>query len=81
LRANINPEALTTSYWFEYGTTTAYGTKVPITPESVGSGAVGVVVSKTPTGLSNNTEYHYRVVAKSEVATTNGEDKTFRTSP
>jgi sugar lactone lactonase YvrE len=77
LRANIDPEALATSYWFEYGTTTAYGTKVPITPEAIGSGSSAVKVSQPVTGLSKNTEYHFRAVAESVAGTVQGEDKTF----
>ena len=53
LNANIDPEALTTSYWFEYGTTTAYGTKVPITPESIGSGSrIARLTTNSPRNLS-----------------------------
>lgn len=81
LNAKVNPEGSATSYWFEYGPTTAYGTKIPISPESIGSGTTGVAVSQTPTGLAMGTEYHFRVVATSEVGTTNGEDKMFVTSP
>ena len=78
LNANIDPEALATSYWFEYGTTTAYGTKVPITPESVGSGSAVVKVSQTATGLSKGTTYHFRAVAESAGGTVEGVDKTFK---
>ncbi len=81
LNGKVNPEGSATAYWFEYGETTAYGTKIPISPESVGSGTVGVKVNQTPTGLSKGTTYHFRIVAESEVDTTNGEDKTFTTSP
>jgi sugar lactone lactonase YvrE len=81
LNAEIDPEALATSYWFEYGTTTAYGTKVPITPESIGSGTSAVKVSQTVTGLSKNTTYHFRAVAESAAGTVEGEDKTFKLVP
>ena len=70
-----------TSYWFEYGETAAYGTKIPVSPEVVGSGTTNIAVSQVVTSLSKGTEYHFRVVAKSEVAITNGEDKSFTTSP
>lgn len=81
LNGKVDPEGSATVYWFEYGTTTAYGTKVPIEPVSVGSGSNAVAVKQIATGLSKGTEYHFRIVAKSEVDTTNGEDKTFTTSP
>jgi sugar lactone lactonase YvrE len=81
LNGKVDPESSETVYWFEYGTTAAYGTKIPITPESIGSGTVGIAVSKTVTGLSKNTEYHFRVAAENKVAAAYGEDKTFKTSP
>jgi sugar lactone lactonase YvrE len=81
LNGKVDPESSQTSYWFEYGTTTSYGNQIPISPESVGSGSVNVIVSQTPTGLSKSTEYHFRVVAENEEGTAKGEDKTFVTSP
>jgi hypothetical protein len=81
LNGKVNPEGSATTYWFEYGETTSYGTKIPLTPESVGSGTSNVAVNQTPTGLSKSTEYHFRVVAESEAGTAKGEDKTFTTSP
>lgn len=81
LNGKVNPEGSATTYWFEYGETTSYGAKIPISPESVGSGTSNVAVSQTPTGLSKSTEYHFRVVAESEGGMAKGEDKTFTTSP
>lgn len=78
LVANVNPEALATTYWFEYGTTTSYGTKVPITPESIGSGLEVVKVAQTATGLSAGTTYHFRAVAESSAGRTEGEDTKFK---
>src|SRR6185436_11699904 len=79
LNATVNPEGRATSYWFEYGKTTSYGTKIPASPASVGSGTSNVAVSQTPKGLSESTEYHFRVVAESEAGTSKGADKTFTT--
>ncbi|HEY5708480.1 MAG TPA: 6-bladed beta-propeller, partial [Solirubrobacterales bacterium] len=79
LKGTVNPEGSATTYYFEYGKTEAYGTKIPVSPESVGSGTSNVAVSQTPTGLSQSTEYHFRVVAEGE-ATTNGADLTFTTA-
>jgi DNA-binding beta-propeller fold protein YncE len=79
LNATVNPEGSATSYYFEYGTTTSYGTKIPTTAKEVGSGTSNVAVSQTPTGLSSGTTYHYRVVATNGEGTTNGEDKTLTT--
>ena len=79
LNGEVDPEGSATSYYFEYGTTEAYGTKIPVSPKSVGSGTSSIVVSQTPTGLSKITTYHFRLVAESEVGTTYGVDKTFTT--
>src|SRR6185436_3463313 len=81
LNATVNPEGRATSYWFEYGKTTSYGTKIPASPASVGSGTSNVAVSQTPKGLSESTEYHFRVVAESVAGTSKGADKTFTTWP
>jgi subtilisin family serine protease len=78
LNATINPQGNATSYYFEYGKTTAYGAKVPISPKSVGSGASNVAVSQTLTGLTQAREYHYRVVAEGAYGTIKGKDKTLK---
>jgi len=79
LNGKVNPEGLSTTYWFEYGTTTSYGTKIPVEPESAGSGTEYVAVSQTPTGLEEGTAYHFRLVAESEEIEVAGDDETFRT--
>src|SRR5262249_38855286 len=81
LNAKVNPLGFATTYWFEYGETLSYGSKIPVSPESVGSGTEYVAVSQTPTGLKESTTYHFRVVAESEAGTSNGVDKTFTTGP
>jgi RHS repeat-associated protein len=79
LKGQVNPHGYATTYQFEYGTTTSYGTKVPVTAESVGSGKTNVAVSKAITGLKAGTTYHYRVSATNAYGTTAGVDKTFTT--
>jgi subtilisin family serine protease/sugar lactone lactonase YvrE len=80
LNADVNPEGTATSYYFEYGKTTAYGTKVPISPKSVGSGTSNVSVSETISGLESGTTYHYRAVAKGGIWTISGVDETLVTN-
>jgi hypothetical protein len=87
LNGKVNPENSATSYWFEYdkteykeGETTSHGTKIPLSPASVGSGTSNVSVQQIPTGLSENTTYHYRVVAENEAKEKGyGKDKAFTT--
>ncbi len=79
LKGQVNPNGAETKYQFEYGTTTSYGTKVPATAESVGTGTTNVAVSKAISGLKGGTIYHYRVSATNAYGTTVGVDKTFTT--
>lgn len=80
MNATIYPERALTTYQFEYGTTEAYGTKVPISPEVIGwSGALAV--ERGLRGLQRNTTYHYRVFAENEVGATYGPDRSFTTLP
>ncbi|HEX3911822.1 MAG TPA: hypothetical protein VHW67_14085, partial [Solirubrobacteraceae bacterium] len=74
LTAKINPHGIATKYRFEYGTSTAYGTSIPIPDQDIGSGTTPVTVSQTLEGLEPNTEYHFRVVVNNTIAS---EDHTF----
>ena len=78
LNGTVNPAGLATDWWFEYGTTTSYGSKTGAT--AAGSGTANVSVSKALTGLTASTTYHYRLVAKSSGGTTNGADGLFTTA-
>jgi len=81
LSGKVNPLGSATNYWFEYGETTSYGAKIPVSPESVGSGTEYVAVTRTPTGLKEGATYHFRVVAESEAGMSKGADRTFTTGP
>jgi Tol biopolymer transport system component len=67
-----------TTYWFEYGTTTAYGTRTAdfSAPFPVGQQAV----SADLTNLQTSVTYHVRLVARNAIGTTTGADQTFRTN-
>lgn len=79
LNGTVNPEGMAAEYQFSYGTTTAYGSKVPASPGAIGSGATAVPVSQALTGLAPNTTYHYRVEAIGGGETVAGKDATFTT--
>ncbi len=49
LSGTVNPEGTATTYRFEYGTTTTYGTTVPVPDGSAGSGSTAVPVSEDVT--------------------------------
>jgi hypothetical protein len=77
-QGTVNPEGTETKYYFEYGTTESYGSKTA--EASAGSGASSVEVSKTITGLTADTKYHYRLVATNSNGTTYGADQKFTTT-
>jgi hypothetical protein len=84
LQGQINPEGVKTTYHFEYGETSAYGTSVPATVEEEEKRALsgeGDTVVKVPIGgLHPSTTYHYRLVATVEgVGKGAGPDRTFTT--
>lgn len=75
----VNPGGLSTSWYFEYGTTTAYGLKTPT--ENIGSGASVLTVSAPLASLAGGTTYHFRLVAVSSAGTSYGSDASFTTTP
>ena len=75
LYGTINLDGLTTTYYFEYGTSTAYGfTTASRTTDADAS------VSETIGGLSALTTYHYRMVAANASGTSYGPDRFFQTA-
>jgi phosphodiesterase/alkaline phosphatase D-like protein len=77
LRGRVNPEGCATTYSFEYGGTTAYGSVTPT--RSAGAGTSPVSAAEPITGLTPDTTYHFRIVATSGAGTTAGQDVVFRT--
>src|SRR3954452_9354615 len=79
VNGTVNPGSVATDWWFEYGSSTSYGSKTPTT--AAGSGSANIAVSKGLTGLTPGTTYHYRLVARNATATVNGGDGIFTTAP
>lgn len=77
LRGTVNPNGCLTTYHFEYGTTTAYGTKTPVT--MAGSGTSPIAAVHQAIGLLPDTTYHFKLVAVSAGATVSGADMSFHT--
>jgi hypothetical protein len=80
LNGTVNPEAQATTYQFDYGTTTSYGTSVPVPAGDAGSGSASVAQSATLAGLAPSTAYHYRVEATNATGTTLGADQVLTTA-
>jgi hypothetical protein len=81
LHATINPAGGVTTYRFEYGPTTGYGTSIPIPAASIGSGTADVTVEQRITGLLPGGTYHYRLVGQNPLGTTSSQDQTITTQP
>ncbi len=78
--ARLNTGGLATSYYVEYGSTSAFGSSTPVRVTGEGEGTVSV--SARIEALQSYSEYHFRVVASnSEGAEERGEDLAFRTLP
>jgi hypothetical protein len=79
LNAQIDPNGSSTSYYWEYGPSEAYGSKTP--EVLLGEGESELPATAHLEGLATNSEYHFRVVAVGEAGTEHGTDTTFRTLP
>jgi hypothetical protein len=77
LKGSVNPRSLATTYYFQYGPTTAYGAQTP--PVVIGSGTATVKVAQTISNLQPYTTYHFRVVASSSAGTVASKDSAFTT--
>jgi hypothetical protein len=79
LNGTVNPNDHWTTYYFQWGTTTSYGSTTPAT--SAGNAKSPRPVSAVIAGLTPATTYHFRVVATSNKGTGMGQDRTFTTLP
>ncbi|MGI8573066.1 MAG: hypothetical protein ACR2L9_10655 [Solirubrobacteraceae bacterium] len=76
----VNPNGTTTSYYFQYGTTGAYGSQT--FPGKLPASHTAQVESVPITGLSTGTIFHYRMVAiRAGFPPLYGLDQIFMTEP
>jgi DNA-binding beta-propeller fold protein YncE len=81
LEGTVNPHNAPTTYYFEYGTTTSYGTSVPASQDAdAGAGNVAASAIQRVSVLQAGTIYHFRIVAHNVAGTTTGADQTFTTT-
>ncbi len=78
LNGSVNPEGHSTTYRFEYGPTTAYGSSTAAT--AAGSGQATGAATAGIGGLSPATTYHYRLVATNAVGPSTTADAVFTTA-
>lgn len=71
-----NPAGFTTTAWFEYGVSTAYGASTP----QVAYAAVGLIpVTAAVSSLPQRATLHYRLVTQNSAGVFVGEDQSFTT--
>ncbi|MGB8354598.1 MAG: IPTL-CTERM sorting domain-containing protein [Chthoniobacteraceae bacterium] len=78
LSGSLNPNGTDTMVYFEYGTSTGYGTTTAT--QDLGSGSSPVGFNLNLTGLQSNTTYDYRLVVVANGVTTTYANQTFTTS-
>ena len=81
LLGTIDPGNRDTTYKFDYGPTTSYGTVVPEENEEVVTGDDLREVEEGIDELEPETTYHYRLVATNDSGTVVGKDKMLTTPP
>jgi hypothetical protein len=78
LAGGVYANGLSTTYSWQYGTSTAYGQQTLAT--AIGSGPGPAAATGALSGLSAGTTYHYRLVAQNADGVSYGYDETFTTS-
>jgi hypothetical protein len=78
LAGTVTPFSTQTSYAFEYGGTTTYGSSTA--PQSLAPSVTPRTASANLAGLEPGTLFHYRLVATSVAGTSRGRDRTFTTT-
>jgi hypothetical protein len=78
LNGTVDPNGRATSVYFQYGTSTSYGSRTAT--KSAGSGTTVTAVSAAVSGLRPGRVYHFRLVARSDAGTSRGVDRTFSTA-
>jgi hypothetical protein len=77
MTGRVNPNERQTTWFFEYGTTSLYGSRT--LDVDAGAGNSFRPVASDIGNLAPFTRYHYRLVARNERGLTKGPDRTFRT--
>ncbi len=74
----VTPNGAPTTYWYEYGESTALGTRT--TTQALGSGFVAINATGYIIGLKVNITYYFRLSAQNRYGTTVGTTYTFVTN-
>src|SRR4051812_35427298 len=74
----VDPNGTATTYHVEYGTSSAYG--LVTRDRNAGAGNEPLAVHVALSGLTADTDYHYRLVAENGEDVTRGSDATLHTA-
>lgn len=74
----VTPNGSATTYWYEYGETTALGARTAA--QAIGSGSIAIASPGYITGLKATTLYYFRLSAQNAYGTVNGTTKSFSTN-
>jgi hypothetical protein len=77
LNGFVTPRGANTTYYFQLGTSSLYGTVTPAGTVAAGSGRVKVTAAIS--GMAPVTTYHYRLVAQNSQGVARGSHRTFKT--
>ncbi len=76
---SVNPNGLSTTAWFEYGTDPSLSAWTNTASQAMGSGTSPLSYSRSTSGLSSYTTYYYRAAASNSGGTQKGVIKSFLT--
>jgi hypothetical protein len=77
LEARIDSLGYDTEYHFEYGSTTNYGTDVPVSGGNLPGESTAAKVKQAISGLEEGVQYHFRLVASNKWGSSVSDDSTF----
>jgi hypothetical protein len=79
LNGTVTPKGADTTYYFQIGTSSLYGSVTPAATVKAGAGRVRVTAPVS--GMAAVTTYHYRLVAQNSAGVARGKHRTFKTKP
>ena len=80
LVGEVNPQGSLSTFEFEYGTSTSYGTTITPSPAS-NSGTSAISITANLSGLTKGQQYHYRIKSTNTAGVSYGSDVSFFASP
>jgi hypothetical protein len=77
IKGTVDPNGAATTYEIQYGTSSSYGLRS--STRNAGAGSAPVAITVPLAGLTPNTVYHYRLVARNSAGVGRSANRTFRT--